>query len=201
VALGHADYTSYALVEGRGAAANYWEAVTPARSTAHRVVADYVLQFFTAQLNAGSVVFLERDVRQDLADASATLEHRAAAAAPIGYDELVREIVGGQAAEAIAELRSLAATTPNHTLLTEFNLGRLCTSLLFTWNLAEQTLPLVEFMSELYPSSPNAKMMLGETQSVLGNTPAAIAAYEQLLERLPGNLGVQSRLEELRSQR
>jgi TolA-binding protein len=80
-------------------------------------------------------------------------------------------------------------------------LGRLCTSLLFTWNLAEQTLPLVEFMLERYPSSPNAKTMLGETQVALGNTQAAIAAYEQLLERFPGNPGVQSRLEELRRQR
>jgi dienelactone hydrolase len=201
VALGHADYTTYALVEDRGAAANYWEPVTPARAAAHRVVADYVLQFFSAQLNSGNVTFFERDVRQDLADPGATLEHRAAAAAPIGYDELVRKIVGGEAGEAIAELRSLAAATPNHTLLTEFNLGRLCTSLLFTWNLAEQTLPLIEFMSELYPSSPNAKMMLGETKAALGNTPAAIAAYEQLLERFPGNPGVQSRLEELRRQR
>jgi tetratricopeptide (TPR) repeat protein len=199
VALG--DYPSYALVEGRGAAANYWEPVTAARTAAHRVVADYVQQFFSAQLNAGSAAFLERDVREALADAGATLEHRSAAAAPIGYDELVRKIVGGQADEAIAELRSLVTTAPNHTLLTEFNLGRLCTSLLFTWNLAEHTLPLVEFTLELYPSSPNAKMMLGETQAMLGNTPAAIAAFEQLLERFPGNPAIQSRLEALRRQR
>jgi TolA-binding protein len=55
-------------------------------------------------------------------------------------------------------------------------------------------------MSELYPSSPNAKMMSGEAQAALGNTPAAIAAYEQLLERFPGNPGIQSRLAELREQ-
>jgi len=200
-ALGHADYTSYALVEDRGAAVNYWEPATPARAAAHRVVADYVLQFFTAELDVGRLRFLEGDVRRDLADAGATLEHRAAAIPSIGYDELVRKIIGGEAGEAIAELRSLATTAPNHTLLTEFNLGRLCTSLLFTWNLAEQTLPLIEFMLEVYPTSPNAKMMLGETQSALGNTPAAIAAYEQLLDRFPSNPGVLSRLEELRRQR
>jgi TolA-binding protein len=62
-------------------------------------------------------------------------------------------------------------------------------------------LPLVEFTLELYPSSPNAKMMLGETQAMLGNTPAAIAAFEQLLERFPGNPAIQARLEELRRQR
>jgi hypothetical protein len=197
-ALGHADYTSYALVEDRGAAANYWEAVTPTRTAAHRVVAGYVLQFFTAHLKAGTLAFSEQDARQDLVDAGATLQHRVPAAAQIDYDELVRKIVGGDGGEAIAELRSLAANAPNHTLLSEFNLDRLCTSLLFTWNLAEQTLPLIEFMLELYPSSPDAKMMLGEAEAALGNTPAAIAAYEQLLDRFPGNPGILSRLEELR---
>ena len=85
--MGHADYTNYALVENRGAAANYCEPVTAARVAAHRVVADYVLQFFTAQLKAGTLAFSEQDVRQDLADASAMLQHRAATAALIGYDE------------------------------------------------------------------------------------------------------------------
>jgi len=201
VALGHADYTSYALIEGRGAAAGYWEPLTPARTAAHRAVADYVLQFFTVQLKAVSTAFPERDVRQALGDPSATLEHRSAAAAPIGYDELVRKIVSGQGNEAIAELRSLAAAAPNHAMLTEFNLGRLCWSLLFTWSLAEETLPLVEFTLERYPSSPSAKMMLGETQVMLGNTPAAIAAFEQLLERFPGDPAIQSRIEELRKRR
>jgi TolA-binding protein len=60
---------------------------------------------------------------------------------------------------------------------------------------------MIEFMLEIYPSSPDAKMMLGEAEAALGNTPAAIAAYEQLLDRFPGNPGVLSRLEELRRHR
>jgi TolA-binding protein len=43
-------------------------------------------------------------------------------------------------------------------------------------------------------------MMLGETQAMLGNTSAAIATFEQLLERMPGNPAVGARVEELRSQ-
>jgi len=200
-ALGHADYTSYALIEDRGAAANYWGPVTPARTAAHRAVASYVLQFFTAKLSVQSTAFVAGDVRQALADDGATLEHLEPTVALIGYDEVVRKLVAGEDGEVIAELRSLAAAAPNHALLTEFNLGRLCTSLLFTWNLAEHTLPLVEYMLELYPQSPYAKIMLGETQAMLGNTAAAIAAFEQLLEQLPGNPAVPARLEELRRQR
>jgi predicted Zn-dependent protease len=139
-------------------------------------------------------------VRQALADAEATLEHRTAAAGPIGYDELVRKLIGEQGNEAVADLRSLAATAPSHALLTEFSLARLAVSLLYTWNLPEQALPLVEFTQELYPASPSATMMLGETQAMLGNTSAAIATFEQLLERMPGNPAVGARVEELRSQ-
>jgi hypothetical protein len=130
-----------------------------------------------------------------------TLEHRAAAPEPITYDEVVRKIVSGQGDQAITELRLLAAGEPEHPILTEFNLGRLCISLLYTWNLPEQTLPLVEFGAELYPSSPRGKALLGETYAMLGNVPAAIAAYEEVLTLLPGNPEIAALLERLRSQR
>jgi hypothetical protein len=200
VVLGHADFTSYALVDGRGAAANYWEPVTPARMAAHKVVTSYVAEFFSTRLIARSAAPFEKDVKQELADPSATLEHRSAGLAPIGYDELVTKILSGQSDEAVVELRSLAATRRDDALLTEFSLDRLCTSLLFTWNLAQQTLPLVELTLELYPSSPTTTMLLGETQAMVGDTPAAIAAYQRLLERFPGNPGIKARLEELRGQ-
>jgi hypothetical protein len=197
-ALGHADHTSYGLVEGRSAVANYWQPGTPAGAAAHRAVAEYVRRFFTAHLSGGSFELVDGDVRETLADAEATLEHRTAVVAPIGYDELVRKLVGGQGDEAIAELRALAAASPNHALLTEFSLQRLAVSLLRTWNLPEQTLPLVEFTRELYPMSPGVGMMLGETQALAGDRAGAIATFERLLERMPGNPAVQARLEALR---
>ena len=53
-------------------------------------------------------------------------------------------------------------------MLGEFNLGRLCVSLLFTWDLAEQTVPLAEFFVERYPSSPNAKALLAAARERAG---------------------------------
>jgi dienelactone hydrolase len=197
-ALGHADHTSYGLIDNRGAVPNYWQAAAPAQAAAHRAVVDRVRRFFTAHLAGGSFELAEADVRDALADPGATLEHRSAVAAPIGYDELVRRLVGGEGAEAVAGLRALAAASPSHPLLTEFNLQRLAVSLLFTWNLPRQTLPLAEFTRELYPESPGVAVMLGETQALAGDTAAAIATFEQLLERMPGNPAVQSRLEQLR---
>jgi tetratricopeptide (TPR) repeat protein len=163
---------------------------------------EYVQHFFGAQLraSAGSAAFLEQDLRQTFPDAEATLERRSAVPAPIGYDELVRKVIAGQGVEAIAELRALAATSPGHAMLSEFNLGRLCVSLLYTWNLAEQALPLIEYSLELYPQSGGGKAMLAEAQIALENYPAAIATYEQLLEQFPGQPSITSRLEWLRSQ-
>jgi dienelactone hydrolase len=198
-ALGHADHTSYGLVEGRGAVANYWQPGTPAGAAAHRAVAEYVRRFFAAHLTGGSFELAQGDVRQTLADAEATLEHGTAVAAPIGYDELVRKLVGGQSDEAIAELRALAAASPSHALLTEFSLQRLAVSLLFSWNLPAQTLPLVEFTRELYPMSPGVAMMLGEAQVLVGDKAAAIATLERLLEQRPNSPAVQVRLEALRA--
>jgi len=202
-ALGHADFTSYALVEGRGEVGGYWAAVTPARIAAHRTLVEYVRHFLSAHLNANevSLALFDQALRGPLPDAGMTLEHRAPSTAPIGYDELVREVIGGQADEAIAELRSLSAKSPEHPLLTEFNLERLCFSLLHTWGLAEQALPVVELVLELYPTSVNAKVLRAEAETVLGNYPAAIAVYEQLLTQFPGEPAIVARLEWLRSQR
>jgi dienelactone hydrolase len=198
-ALGHTDYTSYGLVDDRGAVPNYWAPATPAGAAAHRAVVDYVRRFFTAHLVGGSFELAEGDVRQALADPAATLQHRTAVAAPIGYDELVRKLVGGQGAEAVAELRALAAASPSAPLLTEFSLQRLAVSLLFTWNLPREALPLVELTQELYPQSPGVAVMLGEAQASAGDTAAAIATFERLQERMPGNPAVQARLEQLRA--
>ena len=201
--LGHADFTSYALVERRGAAANYWQPATPAKAAGHRALAQYVEHFFAAYLgtNAASAAFLVQDARAAFPDAGMTIEHRAPAAALITYDEAVQKIVAGRAGEAIDGLRTLAAASPNDPLLTEFNLGRLCASLLYTWNLAQETLPLAEFTLERYPTSPNAKTLVAETQALLGNYAAAIQKYEELVAQFPGNAGIQARLDALRSQR
>jgi tetratricopeptide (TPR) repeat protein len=202
-AFGHADFTSYALVEGRGEVAGYWAAVTPDRVATHRIAVDYVRHFFAAYLNASDVglALLDQALRGPLPDAGMTLDHRAPTSAPIGYDELVRKIIEGGADEAVAELRSLAATAPAHPMLTEFNLWRLCVSLLETWGLAEQTLPLAKLMLELYPSSVNGKVQLAEAEIMLKNYPAAISAYEQLQTQFPSEPAIKTRLNWLRSQR
>jgi hypothetical protein len=160
--LGHADFTSYALVEDRGEVAGYWSAATPAGRATHGAVAEYVLHFFGAYLAASDVSMALLDQAREALppNAGMTLEQRPATPAPINYDEVIRKIVSGRADEAVTDLRKLAAESPEDPLLSEFNLARLCVSLLYTWDLAEQTVPLAEFAVERYPASPRAQAML-----------------------------------------
>jgi dienelactone hydrolase len=169
---GHADYTSYALVEDRGEVAGQWGAATPARGAMHRAVTEYVLHFFGAYLAGSEVSMALLDQAREAMPPGAgmTLEQRPATPAPITYDVVVRKVVSGQADEAVAGLRALAAQSPDDPMLSEFNLGRLCVSLLFTWDLAEPTLPLAEFFVERYPSSSNATALLVAARERAGRT-------------------------------
>lgn len=201
--FGHADFTSYALVDGRAQVPNYWQPSTPERMAMHRVVAEYVAHFFAAHLaeSAVSMALLDQALRQPVPTLGTTIEHRAPSPAPIEYDEVVRQIVSGRAGEAVSALKSLAATTPQHPMLGEFNLARLCVSVLYSWNLAEQAVPVIELARELHPSSVDLKFMLADAQTTRGDYPAAIALYEQLSTQFPDAPGIKARLESLRGQR
>ena len=162
--------------------------MTPARAAAHRAVAEYVRHFFDAHLNANAVSIAPsstKPLREPLPgrrhDARASRGRRRRRSATTSS---FSKLISGRGDEAIAELAAAGRELdPAHPLLTEVSLGRLCVSLLYTWNLAEQTLPLVEFSLELYPSSGGGKALLAETHAIaLRNYPAAIAAYEEVLD-------------------
>ena len=107
--------------------------------------------------------------------------------------------MAGRAQEAINRLRSVAVVEPGNILLDETYLQRLAVSLLFTWRLAEEAIPVIEFMAELYPSSAPAQVMLAEGHILVENYPAAIKVYSRYLDQHPNDTGAQSRLEWLRS--
>jgi tetratricopeptide (TPR) repeat protein len=199
--LPHADFTSYALVEGRREMAGSWPAGTPEAARRHGIVAEYVHEFFTAFLhqNVESVAFLSQDPNDVFPGMNMRLGHRAATPASIRYDEFVQAVVAGRAEEAINELRADAAAEPGHILLDETYLQRLAVSLLFTWGLAEEAMPVIELMIERYPSSASAQGLLAEGLILLEDYPAAIEVISRYLEQYPNDAGAQSRLEWLRS--
>jgi tetratricopeptide (TPR) repeat protein len=199
--LGHVDFTSYALVDGRGPMPNYWAAGAPEAGVRHGIVAEYIYNFFAAFLlqNAESLAFISQHPEEAFPGSTMRLEHRAATPASIGYDEFVQAVVTGRAEEAIDELRAAADVEPGHVLLDEIYLGRLAVSLLYTWGLAHEAMPVLEFMAERDPSSVRAQAMLAEGYILVENYPAAIEVFSRYLEQHPDDTGARARLEWLRS--
>lgn len=199
--MAHVDFTSYALVENRGPMLAYWEAATSGGAEAHKIVAEYVYNFFDAYLNQSErgLAFLSRTPADAFPGSPMTLEHRAATPPSLTYDQFVQDVVAGRAEEAIAQLRSIAEVEPAHMLLDETYLRRLAISLLRTWGLGEEAIPVIEFWAERYPASIDAQQMLAEGHILIGDYPAAIDIYSRLLEQNPDNSRSRSRLEWLRS--
>ena len=82
--------------------------------------------------------------------------------------------------------------------LDENGFWRLGYSLLFTWGLAAEAIPLLELMVERYPASADAKALLAEAHIANGDLSSALSTYEQYLEQRPNDERARNQLESLR---
>jgi dienelactone hydrolase len=198
--MGHVDFTSYGLIGGRRPMPGYWGDSAPDGARRQGIVADYLTHFFDAFLraDAASVAWLDRDPKVAFPDAQMTLEHRTAIPPSISYDELVREIVRGNTEAAIGRLRAVDETEAARAALDQVHLERLAFSLLYTWGLAKETLPLLAFTRERYPASAQVRAMLVDANVQIGNYAAAIDILSAFLQQNPNSPGVRARLEEIR---
>jgi dienelactone hydrolase len=196
--IGHEDFTSYALIPNRRAMFAYWPASTEQNAARHKLVAEHVLTFFSANLrdDTESKASLARDLAKPV---GFKLEHREAAAPTITYSALVQDLVTGKGDEAVRELRRLAAVDPHHALLEEELLWRIQLSLGASWGLAKEALPLIEYTAELYPESQRALGTLATAYFRLGDRSHAQAVLGRYLERYPDDKGAQEMLEQVRS--
>lgn len=198
--MGHVDFTSYALVDGRRDMLGYWpEPGAVAGAAGHAAVARQVLHFFAAYLSNDAASREALSIAPDVTGTRMTVEHRAASPAPIDYDQLVAYAVAGRAADAVAKLRAAAGAAPNHVLLERMSLEQLAQNLVLTFGLGEEALPVIEFLVERYPESVWGRYLLGEAHVLRGDDTAAIAVFERILAEYPDNTGVKARLESLRS--
>jgi hypothetical protein len=198
--MDHFDFTSDALVAGPDALVGYWPARTPARAASSRTVAHYVHRFFAAALahDAGSRAFLAQAPEDSIPGRRVTIEHRAATPVSITYEEFIAAVVAGRADEAIGELRAVAEAEPKHFMLQQESLDRAIRSLLFTWGLGRETLPVIELLAERYPS-PGAQQYLVEGYVLAGDYPAAIEVLTRFVEQYPNAAPARARLDALRN--
>jgi hypothetical protein len=185
--MGHVDYTGYALIEGRPAMAEYWEAAKPGDVDRYVEVSHYIANFYAAYLKEDSdgLAFLLKKAAIPAPGSKKPLEHRPATQVSITYAEFVQAVIAGRANDAITRLRQVREKQPDHILLQETYLNRLVYSLRATWGLDREILPVLKFNAELYPESVNALYMLAEGEIKLGQHSAAIKTYNRLLELDP----------------
>jgi len=200
--MGHVDYTSYALIEGRSEMSGYWAAAEPAAVEAYRAVSRYIFNFFAAFLmqDPKNLAFLSQDPKDAIPGSFMTLEHRLAAPASITYDEFVQAVLAGQAEQATNDVRALRESQPDHMLLNDTYLQRLVWSLRDTWGLNDKVMPVIRFRAELHPESVSAQRMLAEGYIAVEDYPAAIEVYNKLMEQDPENTYIRSQVEWLHSQ-
>jgi len=198
----HVYFTSDGAIDGRSAMPNYWGPPSPAGTEGLRAVRQYVFNFFSAFLssNADSQTFLSRAPVQAETGPKMTLEHRPASRPSITYEELVAAVVAGRGNEAVGRLRAVAPTEPSHPLLQEEYLQRLTVSLMFTWGLGKEAIPVIEFMNERYPSRAG-QGLLAEANILAGNYAAATDIYSRYLEQYPNDPIARPRLEWLRGKK
>jgi tetratricopeptide (TPR) repeat protein len=197
--MSHDAFTSYALIAGRRAMPVYWGEPAPDNARRYGIVAEYVANFFAAFLRQDSagVAWLARDPKDAFPDARMTLEHRAATPPALGYNDLVRMILGGEGEAAVEKLRATDAAELNRSGLDQAHLERLAVSLVYTWGLAKESVPLLLYTAERYPASA-APQILVDCYVALENYPAAIDILTKFIEQHPDNPRAKARLEQVR---
>lgn len=198
--MSHDAFTSYALIAGRRPMQPvYWREIAPDNARRYGIVAEYVANFFGAFLrqDSASAGWLTRDPKDVFPDARMTLEHRAATPPALGYNDLVRMILGGDAEAAVEKLRSTDAAELNRIGLDQAHLERLAVSLVYTWGLAKDSVPLLLYMAERYPTSAAAQILV-DCYVTLEDYPAAIEFLTKFVEQHPDRPGARARLEQVR---
>ena len=193
--------TSYALIEGRRAVPGYWDEAGPNASHLYGIVADYAAHFFAAFLrtDAASVAWIARDPQGAFPGSQMTLDHRTATPPSIGYDDLMQAIVRGDAETAVEKLRMADEAGMQRVVLDQFHRLRLGYSLLYTWGLAKEALPFLRYTAERYPASVPAQTMLADGYVLIENYSAAIDILSKVVAQYPDNVGVRTRLEQVRA--
>jgi len=198
--MSHDAFTSYALIAGRHAMPAYWGEPASDSPRRYHIVAEYVANFFGAFLrqDSASLAWLARDPRDEFPDAHMTLEHRAAAPPALGYDDLVRMILDGNGEAAVERLRSANNAELSRIGLDQSHLERLAVSLVYTWGLAKESVPLLLYTAERYPASVQAQAILVDCYVTLENYAGAVDVLTKLIEQYPNNPGARTRLEQVR---
>jgi pimeloyl-ACP methyl ester carboxylesterase len=194
--LGHADFTSYVLVDERRPMMGYWAPTKGGERERYEAVCLYFSRFFAAYLSedADARKFLTLDPEETAPGLTLTLEHRAATAPPPTYPDFVNALLSGDTAGAMRKASIIRDGHPGSPLMQEATLTRLGYRLQLSWKLAEAAVAVLKLNTELHPRSTDAFASLGEVCLLIEDDERAEAALRRALELSPDNGRVKNML-------
>jgi hypothetical protein len=199
--VGHVDFTSYTLIEGRSPVVGYWGPPREGAADNYALLMRYVEAFLSAHLedDAAAREFLARDPQELSPGATMTLEHRAAARDRPTYADFLNESLAGEPSRAVELGRGLRGTPSADKLLEPFFLGRLGSHLHISWQLNEAGLAILELNTKLHPDAADAWAGLAQAQAMTGSNDLALVSLRKAIELDPTKEGLQGFLRFLES--
>jgi dienelactone hydrolase len=187
--VGHADFTSYVLVEGRKPMMGYWAPTKGGERERYEAVSLYFSRFFAAYLSgdADSRKFLTIDPEEVAPGLTLTLEHRAATAPATTYSDFRNALLSGDTTGAMETARVIRENQPESPLMQEETLTRLGYRLQLSWELSEAAMAVLKLNTELHPQSTDSFASLGEVYLLNEDDDLAEAALRKSLELDPDN--------------
>lgn len=184
--LGHADFTSYALVPGRKPMMGYWAPTKGGERERYEAVCLYISRFFSAFLlgGIGSVELFPQDPEKVAPGLGLTLEARTAQPPEPAYEDFVNALLSGDITGAMRNARLILGpgSQPESPLMDEDTLTRLGYRLQFSWDLAEAAQAVLKLNTEIHPDSTDAFASLGEIYLLNEDEELAEAALRKALE-------------------
>jgi pimeloyl-ACP methyl ester carboxylesterase len=197
--VGHADFTSYALIEDRKPVMGYWGPLLGEEKRRYEAVCLYISRFFDAYLSedAASRSFLARDPEDVVPGTTVTIEHRPVTPLRPTDSDFLNALLAGNVAGALEMAHSIRQAQPESPLLQETSLVRLGYHLITSWELAEEALAVLKLNADLHPQSTMAYESLGEVYLMTGDYDRALPAVSKALELDPDNGSAKGMLEYL----
>jgi pimeloyl-ACP methyl ester carboxylesterase len=197
--MGHADFTSYALVEDRKPVMGYWGPLRGEEKRRYEAVCLYIFRFFDAYLSgdAESRRFLARDPEDVVPGTTVTIEHRPVTPLRPTDSDFLNALLAGNVADALEMAHSIRQAQPEIPLLQETLLTRLGYHLITSWELAEEAVAVLKLNADLHPQSTLAYESLGEVYLMTGDDEKALPAVRRALELDPDNGSAKGMLEYL----
>jgi dienelactone hydrolase len=187
--MGHADYTSYALVEERDPIPLYWGPRQGGEKERYEAVVRYVTSFFKAfvEENPIGLHVMHQEPEAVFPGLGFKLDRKAALPVHPVYSDFLNALMArdpDRALEIAADLREHRPDSPIHE---ERVLNRLGYHMLMSWDLPGESIVVFRINTEIHPQSANVWDSLGEAYWRSGDNENALKCIRKVLEIDPEN--------------